>query len=532
MDGEAFMDGNILHIHESRKIRAALDKNTAGSVSFTYPKVIRLRERSRVSGPYRTFSILRGISMKKSRLPAVGVLTAMALVSLAACGSDSSSSDGTSVSSTDTGAEEELDEITMWTFKQSHVEALEAVGEKCSATTGVTVAVEAYTPDDAYATKVRSANQTGDLPDIVSAHSGGEEWQFAQAGILTDITEGFDETSQSNIIPSVLKSATLSQETIDGSAADPANSLEDLVAGNWYAAPYLAGTPGVVFARKSILEAAGVDTETPPATWEEWIAAIQQTHEADDSTGGIVTGLKVPETGYFWLYRPMAYGYLGSDAFYSRQGENPDPAWDATASVESLELYDQLTPYWRPGVLNLAIDEADVAFAQGKAAWDVGGTFTLPFLSQQGVDPDDVMVFPIPMSEAGELTDVSFAASPLISAGVTSTSEHPEESLAFIKCLTSPDGAALFAQVAQDVPATELGELAIDDPLVQQLLGVVGSGDDAFEINDFSADPGAGTTGIPSATAGELVKLVADQTSPEDLGATLAALYADAWAAS
>ncbi len=35
---------------------------------------------------------------------------------------------------------------------------------------------------------------------------------------------------------------------------------------------------------------------------------------------------------------------------------------------------------WMPGVLQTNIDPADVAFSQGKAAFDIGGTYTLGFL--------------------------------------------------------------------------------------------------------------------------------------------------------
>ena len=102
---------------------------------------------------------------------------------------------------------------------------------------------------------------------------------------------------------------------------------------------------------------------------------MKKTVASDAAGGGLVTGLQVPETGYYWLYRPMSYAYLGKDAFYGRQGKDADPSWDSTDSVKTLSLFDQLTPLWSPGVLALGIDQADQAFAANKAAWDVGGTF-------------------------------------------------------------------------------------------------------------------------------------------------------------
>lgn len=420
--------------------------------------------------------------------------------------------------------------ITMWTFKQSHVSALEAVGEAWQEQSGIGVEVEVFTPDDAYYTRLRAAANTNDLPDILSVHSQGAEWREAQAGILADLTDEFTEDWQSQLYPSAVEATELTQERIDNAGADPSTTLSDLTAGHFYAVPYLAGTPGVVFARKSLLEAAGVDPEVAPGTWEDWIASIQKTIAQDPSSGGVVTGLKVAPTGYFWLYRPMAFQYLGREDFYSRQGADPTLPWDDPKSIETLTLYDQLTPLWTPGVLNLDIDQADQAFAAGEAAWDVGGTFTLPFLEQQGVDPEDILVFAIPAPVGSSISQLTLTAAPLVSAGVTASSTNREEAVDFLRYLTGTEGAALFAEVSGDVPATEF-DTQPDDELLASIFALFeGSPDEAFSPNDFSADPGGGSGPIGGATADQLVKLVAGQTTPDQLGTDLASLYADAWA--
>ena len=52
--------------------------------------------------------------------------------------------------------------LTVWTFKQSEVKALQAIGADWGKKNGMTVKVSVYTPDDAYTTKVQAAPQPPD----------------------------------------------------------------------------------------------------------------------------------------------------------------------------------------------------------------------------------------------------------------------------------------------------------------------------------------------------------------------------------
>ena len=99
--------------------------------------------------------------------------------------------------------------------------------------------------------------------------------------------------------------------------------------------------------------------------------------------------------------QPMAYAMLGADKFHALFGKDkagrlllPRPAsrcWTPTAGH----------PYWMPGTQTLDIDEADLAFAQGKSTFNVGGTFTLAFLAQNGLTPSNVLTFPVPAPAGG-----------------------------------------------------------------------------------------------------------------------------------
>lgn len=433
------------------------------------------------------------------------------------------------------GAATKKQTLTVWTWKQSEVPALKKAGAAWGAKNNATVKVSVYTPDASYQTAIQAAAKSHTLPDILSVWSQGYEWTLAEAGITRDLTADFPASWRNTFLPGIISGITLTASRIANSGDDPVTTIKHLKAGHFYEVPILAGTPGVVFARKSVLKKAGVNADVPPATWQEWVKQMTATKTADPTNGGLVTGLQVAETGYFWLYRPMAYAFLGKDAFYARQGKTQTPSWDSAQSIQSLNLYDQLTPVWAPGSLALGIDQADQAFAAGKAAWDVGGTFTLSSLAAFGLDSKDISVFPIPAATGGVYSKVAYTASPLIGAAITSQSKNYKLALSFLKYLTGVEGASTFAATALDLPATSLPLSALPNPLLKQLVGLMSTAATAsiaFSPNDFSADPNA--VGIPVGhdTAVGLTKLVDKSQSVADLAKALAEEYKTAWAAS
>ncbi len=474
--------------------------------------------------------------MRRSlKITAVGSAIAL-VVALAGCSSTSPSTSPSTSSSTSsstspssspsTGGGDNV--LTIWTGKQSEVTALEAVGKGWSSKSGMTVEVSLLYPDTVFQTKVQAAARSGGLPDLLFQTAGGGELGYAQAGLIEDLTDDLTPSWREQFLPGVLESMNLSQTRIDNSGDDPATTLKNLKAGHYYSIPFLAGTPGVIFANKKLLEAAGVDTSKPPATWEEWVADIQKTTAKDPATGGLVTGLKIPETGYFWLYNSMAWAYLGPDAFNARTNRGQSTSWTSAESIKSLELYDQLSPLWTPGALTLGIDEADQAFASGKAAWDSGGTFTLSSLQTFGMDVNDVMLFGVPVGSEGKVTKLTIQPVALLGGAITTTSKHKAQALDFLKYLTSVEGATTFTQTAIDLSATKLPSSSLSSPLLQQLVDVVsGEGTKMVPSELLAGDP----PGIAHLVAVDLTELLAKTKSVQQVAEEITTQYEAAWQA-
>jgi ABC-type glycerol-3-phosphate transport system substrate-binding protein len=466
------------------------------------------------------------MSVTLRRLAALAVTGALA-TGVAACGSSDSDSSGTTAASGGSGGGGEL---TMWTFKQSHVDGLRAAAAAFERETGTRVSIEVTTPQEAYITKLQAAARTRDLPDLLTVGSADESFRYAASGILQDVTEEFTPEMQAEMLPGIARAAQLSELAIENSKADPANSLERLTAGNWYGIPYVAGSSGIVIADRAKLEEAGVDATEAASSWESFVEAVGRTHARSKERGGLVTGMQIPETAYQWLYRPMAYYYLGKEAFDSRQGRTATPAFNSPESVATFELYDQVSDYWAPGVLSLGIDQADQAFAQGKAAWDIGGTYTLPFLLQQGMRAEDLVMFPVPASSRGRVTRAELAATPILSTGVTTQSQNPEQAIAFAQYLATGEGAELFAEAASEVPAsTRAADALSSNPLLGPVLDALkSSSDQAFNGDNFAADP-PGTPPVKHDSAVELAKLVSGDATPQQVADAYVGIYRRAW---
>lgn len=456
--------------------------------------------------------------MKRTALLPVAALTVLA-TGLAGCSGQASPSS---------------DKVTLetWTFKQSHVEALTAIGEQCFPDGDVTVKVEAVTPDDAFTTKVQAGAQTKDLPDVLMAHAAGEDWLFAQSGILMDLTDFFDEKLRDRFTESSATAVTISQEKIDGSGDDPATTLKDLEADHIYSMPLANGTASLIMANKTMLEAAGVATDKAPETWEQWVADMTKVKAHDPDNGGLVAGLQVPQVGYYWLFQPMSTAYLGIDDFIGRTAEAQTTPWNSPGSMETLERWNELTPLWTDGVFNLGIDQADQLFAQGKAAYDLGGTFTVPFLVQQGMDVDDLLIFQAPAPEGAKITDGTMLTSPLVSAGITTTSKHPEEAKKYLECLSSEEGAATFMNTANDLASAKVDPSKVTSSTLKALASIFDR-EDATVLNPPLSIPIEPPTGdAPNTAVTEVIKISAGETTPQAVADLLTQVYRDAWAAA
>lgn len=380
------------------------------------------------------------MSIRKHLFSTILLVCCMAL---AACGEGSTTPSSSSVS------------LTMWTWKIAHVPGIEAIAKNFKAKTGIDVKVTAYNPDDVYRTKVTTAAQSSDLPDILSYWSGGQ-YDLASNGLLVDITDKLDSNWKSSFLPGTLdKTSIVTQSTYDTCQKDSQCTYKNVKVDHAYSVPYLAGQAMFVYANKNLLQQAGLDATQAPKTADEWLSMMEAV-KSKTGTAGLVTGVKNPNVLDFWLFRPLLMTSCGVETYdkiYNGKDSFTNPCAMRVLNWMNDVAKNKL---WMPDVLQTDIDPADLAFSQGKAAFDVGGTYTLSFLLAQGMKSSDIISFPVPPLQGSAYTSLQVPASALIEAGITKDSQHQQEALQFLKFLTQPDQMALFAKTVGDLPAVKI----------------------------------------------------------------------------
>jgi len=341
--------------------------------------------------------------------------------------------------------------LTMWTWKVFHKTGWEAVAAAFKAKTGITVNVQAFSPDATYRQKVASAAQTHQLPDIVSYWSGDPT--LSGPGYWIDLTS---KVTPSSYLPGTFdKTSMITKQTYAGWAADPKDNKAalSLKVGHAYSVPQLAGSANFMFFNKAMMKKAGLNPNKAPATFEELISDLKKIRAAGEP--GVAAGVKNPDVPFFWIIQPAYVQYVGPQAYDDQM--NGWASLNNPKFVHMLNLFKELATdnLWVPGVSNVDIDPADVTFSQGRSSLDVGGTYTFAALQQLGVPASNILMFNVPGPAGSAVKHFVNAPFSLIDEGVTSTSKHQAEALEWLNYSTSPAGAAIFAKVANDLPAAK-----------------------------------------------------------------------------
>ncbi len=382
--------------------------------------------------------------------------------------------------------------ITMWTWKVFHKSAWQAVATAFKAKTGITVNIEAFSPDATYRQKVAAAAQTHALPDVVSYWSGDPT--LSGPGNWIDLT---GKVKPSAYLPGTFdKNSMITKQTYAGWAADPKDNKEalNLKVGHAYSVPALAGSANFMFFNKAMMKKAGLNPNKAPATFEELISDLQKITAAGEP--GMAAGAKNPDLPFFWIIQPAYMQYVGPQAYDDQM--NGYTSLNNPKFIHMLDLFKQLATdhLWVPGVSNIDIDPADVTFAQGHSSLDVGGTYSYAALEQLGVPASNILMFNVPGPAGSAVKHFVNAPFSLIDEGVTNTSKHQAEAIQWLNYSTTGAGAAIFAKYAKDLPAAK-------EPTSAAVVGTATANLETFFQANSKGEPGTGQYVIHGAMAGK-----------------------------
>jgi raffinose/stachyose/melibiose transport system substrate-binding protein len=340
--------------------------------------------------------------------------------------------------------------IDWWHISTNEPEAAfwqELADEYMAANPNVTIDITIL-ENEAFKSQLVTVMQAGDPPDVFQSWGGGVLWEFADAGLVR------------NIAPE------LEGEWGDSFAAQAALELYGQN-GEYYGVPWSWGAVGF-FYNKALFEEAGLDPEAPPQTWEEFLSAVRTLKDAGITPIALGEGEKWPGH-FYWVYLAMRLG--GDQAFldaYNRNGTFADEPF-VEAGVYLQQLIE-LEPF-PEGYLGLGYPDAAGIMGNGEAAMELMGQWAPNVQagsseSGEGIG-DDLGWFPFPALPEGAGNDDDVLGG---GDGFAIGSNAPDETIDFVKFLTSPENQIRGAEI-WIVPTVTLEEDVFEgDPVMQAIV--------------------------------------------------------------
>lgn len=409
-------------------------------------------------------------------------LLAMLAVVLAACADDSDGGGDADGDAADTG-----DQVTL---------SLTYVNDPIA--TELIAAFEAEHPDisiDAtmvpfsdYVRTIRLDMAEDSAPDIAQYNAGAMR-TLIPAGHLLELNEYEEELDWAEKFPPSSLDVLRTDEEALRFAQD-----------TLYAVPGALSVTGVYYNRE-LAGSLGVDTPVETVDdLESAMAAAEAAGITPISVGGLDTnhihvwGAILNVSGDVELYRDWAYGTEGSDIV-------TEPARDA-----SQRLVDWVAAGYIPeGAIGTAAADAAAEFAAGDTLFHITGNWSAVTFDEEMGDNVGFFLFP---TLDGSPPQVANGAS--VAWSISAHTDHPDEAVAFLDFMASPEAAA--AQV-------ETGFMPINTAEAPEAEGVTGDIVQAFnavtEADGIMPFPDFPAPGLLDTLTAGLQGLIAGQMDPD-----------------
>lgn len=329
--------------------------------------------------------------------------------------------------------------------------------------------------NEAFKQKISTVMQSGNPPDIFRSWGGGVMNQYADAGLLKDITKDLNSPWGNTIAKGPLSVYSYK--------------------GKVYGIPFNMGGVGIWY-NKEIFNKLGIK---PFTTWKELLAGVKKIKAAGITPIALAGGDKWPGH-YWWAYLAAKIG--GKEAFdlaASRKGSFADPTF-VQAGERLKELVD-LQPF-QTGFLSTTYNDEAALVGSGKAAMELMGQWAPVVQALNTVDKkglgDKLGFMPFPSVEGGKgkLTDVMGGGD-----GWVVGKNAPPEAVDFLKFMFQMENYQTIIKPFGLVPTVKGAEKFVTDPNVITVSNAVAKAGYYQLYYDQYLPPAVGET-IKDATQG------------------------------
>jgi multiple sugar transport system substrate-binding protein len=290
---------------------------------------------------------------------------------------------------------------------------------------GVTVSLEDHGWDEALRQNLVNALLAGTAPDVIVGEGFFKNYAALDAMIPIDISDMED-----NPIPGTYMGAFYNGKVYGLSGYTAVFGLERNCA---------------------VIEAAGLDCDSPPTTWDELIEQAKAITEAGD---GEYYGYTMQGPGDFALGAAFRISLLLKQVDSGLSVPGPTgadyPNFDDPKAVQVYQFLRDIYPYTPLG-LAFEPDEG-VVYSQlhaGKSAYQIAGTWHVTWARDNGCE--DCRYSDMPVAAGG--SPASMVVGNVI-YGALQSSKHPDLAVEFVKFTQRDDVQALVFQGMGRLPAT------------------------------------------------------------------------------
>jgi len=338
-------------------------------------------------------------------------------------------------------------------------QAFEELARLYKEQTGIEVEFKLFFPAGIYSTKVIAAARANNLPDIFGIL--GEKKtvaSFVKAGHILNLSPYMtanDAAWKKRFYPATLAVTVF----------DTANHYG--IAAGIYGVPIDTTIMQFVY-NKSLFEKAGLNPESAPVTFEDFLSAAKQIKSAT-GTDGFICGW-----GEGWLLNALATEWainiMGEQKFLATiAGEIPytDPDWIKVFSLFAIMRESGIFP---ANIASMNNKEAEDAFAKEKAAFSFNGSWAVNVYKQRNPDLN-YGFFGLP--EVSDNYPIKLWGGSGSTFMVNARSSKKEKAIDFLNWLTSKQQQIFLIKETNNLPAI----IGCDDSLPPLLLGLLSSFD-------------------------------------------------------
>ncbi|SDL82932.1 ABC transporter substrate-binding protein [Sediminibacillus halophilus] len=342
--------------------------------------------------------------MKKSLLWSLGLSLALILFLSACSGSDEASGEGGSDDSGEDGDEVTL-RMTWWGSQSRHDQTQEIIKKFEEENPDIKIEAE-FTGFDGYFEKMAAQAAGNNLPDIMQQNFGEYLNQYADKGLLADLTE-YVESGQINV-----------------------EGVSDTVMESGKKEGKLLGIPTgtnalTAFYNTDMLEEAGAEIPDENWTWDDYVATARKVHE---ETGEFGARLMEPKNLFEYYLREKGYKLFNEDG--TDLGYDDDQLLADYFTLNKQLVDDGVAPGY--DTIQQIKGVEDELIVHGKAPFDFRWSNQATALTSAAGDRNLEMT----LLPGANNTDGMYLK-PAMLWSVSENSEHKEEAVRFIDFFTN-----------------------------------------------------------------------------------------------